>query len=284
VTAPVIVGCDDSVLMGHGPHNPKEDAQMTDATSQHASPTSTPLTTAIAVLLDETGSMESCRDAAIEGFNAWLTEQKRTPGTAGAPPTPTTLTLVKFSDRPDLPMCRLVCEDAPLDDVRPLNRETYTPEGGTPLLDAVGRTIMWMDRLQPKPARVLVVILTDGEENASREFKPAQIQDLIRAHEATGCWTFAYLGANQDAWAVGEALGIAPGNRASFKVGETHQAFQRVSKATKRFRLSGDASGAAFWEAGDQAPAPGPAQQPTQKPAPKATPRSPRGPSANPAA
>src|SRR6185503_7323950 len=197
-----------------GPHNPKEDAQMTDATSQHASPTSTPLTTAIAVLLDETGSMESCRDAAIEGFNAWLTEQKRTPGTAGACPTPTTLTLVKFSDRPDLPMCRLVCEGAPLDAVRPLDRETYTPEGGTPLLD-----------------RVLVVNLTDGEETASREFKPAQIQDLIRAHEATGCWTFAYLGANQDAWAVGEALGITPGNRASFKVGETHQAFQRVSEA-----------------------------------------------------
>src|SRR6185436_9767689 len=153
--------------MGHGPHNPKEDARMTDARSQNASPTSTPPTTAIAVLLDETGSMESCRDAAIEGFNAWLTEQKGNPGTADAPPT--TLTLVKFSDRPDLPMCRLVCEDAPLDAVRPLDRETYTPEGGTPLLDAVGRTIMWMDRLQPQPDRVLVVILTDGEENASRE-------------------------------------------------------------------------------------------------------------------
>jgi len=257
---------------------------MTNAKSPHASPTSTPPTTAIAVLLDETGSMETCRDAAIEGFNAWLAEQKGNPGTAGAPPAATTLTLVKFSDRPDLPMCRLVCEGAALDAVRPLDRETYTPEGGTPLLDAVGRTILWMDRLQPQPDRVLVVILTDGEENASREFKRAQIQDLIRAHEATGYWTFAYLGANQDAWAAGEALGIAPGNRASFKVGETRQAFQRVSKAMQRFRLSGTTRDAAFWEAGDKAPAPGPAQQPAPKPAPEATPPTPRGPSANPAA
>lgn len=257
---------------------------MNDAASQYLSPTSTPPTTAIAVLLDETGSMESCRDAAIEGFNAWLAEQKGNPGTAGTPPAPTTFTLVKFSDRPDLPMCRLVCENAPLDAVRPLDRETYTPEGGTPLLDAVGRTIMWMDRLRPQPDRVLVVILTDGEETASREFTQAQIQDLIRAHEATGYWTFAYLGANQDAWAAGEALGIAPGNRASFKVGETRQAFQRASKATKRFRLSGDTRDGAFWEAGDQALAPKPAQQRAPKPAPKATPPGSKGPAASSAA
>jgi hypothetical protein len=248
--------------MGHGPHTPKEDAQMTNAESPHASPTSTLPTTAIAVLLDETGSMETCRDAAIEGFNAWLAEQKDNPGTAGAPLAPTTLTLVKFSDRPDLPMCRLVCEGAPLDAVRPLDRKTYAPEGGTPLLDAVGRTILWMDRLQPQPDRVLVVILTDGEENASREFKRAQFQDLIRAHEATGYSTFAYLGANQDAWAAGEALGIAPGNRAAFEVGETRQAFERTSKATKRFRLGGGGRDTAFWEAGDQAPAPKRTQPP----------------------
>lgn len=247
---------------------------MNDAASQDPSPTSTPPTTAIAVLLDETGSMESCRDAAIEGFNAWLAEQKGNPDTADAPPA--TLTLVKFSDRPDLPMCRLVCEGAPLDAVRPLDRETYTPAGGTPLLDAVGRAIMWMDRLRPQPARVLVVILTDGEENASREFTRAQIQDLIRAHEATGYWTFAYLGANQDAWVAGEALGIAPGNRASFKVGETRQAFQRVSKATKRFRLSGDTRDAAFWE--------GPAPEPAPKPDPEATLPTSGGPLGTPAA
>ena len=73
--------------------------------------------------------------------------------------------------------------------VRPIHRESYTPGGNTPLLDAVGRTIMWMDRLQPTPERTLVVILTDGGENASRDFTAQQIRDLIRSREATGTWT-----------------------------------------------------------------------------------------------
>ena len=141
--------------------------------------------------LQQCGQQPAVRDAAIAGFNDWLAAQQtavremaaaeqaeaRLPA---APALPTTLTLVKFSERPDLPMCRLIHEGVPLTTVRPLHRESYTPEGGTPLLDAVGRTIMWMDRLQPTPERTLVVILTDGEENASREFTPQQIRDLIR--------------------------------------------------------------------------------------------------------
>jgi hypothetical protein len=138
---------------------------MPDAgpTAPTPEPAPRPLTTAIAVVLDETGSMEVCRDAAIAGFNDWLAAQQtavremaaaeqaeaRLPA---APALPTTLTLVKFSERPDLPMCRLIHEGVPLTTVRPLHRESYTPEGGTPLLDAVGRTIMWMDRLQPSPS------------------------------------------------------------------------------------------------------------------------------------
>jgi hypothetical protein len=233
---------------------------MPDAGSKDVTPKAalTPPTTAIAVILDETGSMESCRDAAIEGFNAWLAEQQRLPAQEGpegaswsaarqTAPASATLTLVKFSERPDLPVCRLVCEGEPLATVRPLDREAYTPEGNTPLLDAVGRTIMWMDRLKPQPERILVVILTDGEENASREFTRQQIQDLIRSREATGCWTFVYLGANQDAWAAGEALGIAPGNRAGFDVQETRLAFERLSATMSRYRGAENAQSVDFW-------------------------------------
>ena len=219
----------------------------------------TPLTTAIAVVLDETGSMEVCRDAAIAGFNDWLAAQQTavrelaaeqadagpSAPTAGAT---TTLTLVNFSERPDLPMCRLIHEGVPLTTVRPLHRESYTPEGGTPLLDAVGRTIMWMDRLQPTPERSLVVILTDGEENASREFTPQQIRDLIRSRETTGTWTFVYLAANQDAWAVGGQLGIGPGNTASFHVREAGVAFHRAGLGTASFLRRSARASSAFWE------------------------------------
>jgi hypothetical protein len=286
-----MVGCDDAVLMGHGPHTHKEDAQMPDAGSKKVTrnkdvPPKTgpiPPPTAIAVILDETGSMESCRDAAIEGFNAWLAEQQRLPAqerpaTGGASwgaaprtaPASATLTLIKFSERPDLPMCRLVCDGEPLAAVRPLDRKTYTPDGGTPLLDAVGRTIMWMDRLKPQPDRILVVILTDGEENASREFTRQQIQDLIRSREATGTWTFVYLGANQDAWAAGEALGIAPGNRAGFDVRETRHAFERLSATMSRYRVAENAQSVYFWggepPAGETASSEPPADQPPARP------------------
>jgi len=207
-----------------------------------------PLTTAIAVVLDETGSMEVCRGAAIAGFNQWLAEQQR------AEQLPKheacTLTLVKFSERPGLPLCRLVHEDVPLASVPPLSRETYRPNGGTPLLDAVGRTIMWMDRQQPQPHRTLVVVLTDGEENASHEFTASQIRELIRSREATGTWTFVYLAANDDAWAVSERLGIPGGNTSSFSVQEMGVAFMRASAATTRFRQSRGRSAADFWGEG----------------------------------
>src|SRR5262245_46332883 len=207
----------------------------------HHTAEAAPLTTAIAFVLDETGSMEVCRGAAIAGFNQWLAEQRLAGGDAG------TLTLVKFSERPGLPLCRLVHDGAPLAAVPPLNRETYRPNGGTPLLDAVGRTIMWMDRQQPQHDRTLIVILTDGEENASHEFTAPQIRDLILTHEATGTWTFIYLAANQDAWAASERLGIPGGNTSSFSVREMGVAFMRTSAATARFRRGRGKASVDFW-------------------------------------
>jgi hypothetical protein len=91
------------------------------------------------------------------------------------------------------------------------------------------------------------VILTDGEENASREFTPQQIRDLIRSREATGTWTFVYLAANQDAWAVGGQLGIDPGNTASFHVREADVAFRRASLRTVSFLRRSARASSAFW-------------------------------------
>jgi hypothetical protein len=133
-------------------------------------------TTAIAVILDETGSMGSCRDTAISGFNEWLVSQRQ----VGEP---CVLTLTKFSSRPKAPMCRVVCDGAPIRDVRPLDHSSYQPDGNTPLYDAIGQTLTALDRLSPQHDRRLVVILTDGEENASREYSLPQIQEMIRARE-----------------------------------------------------------------------------------------------------
>jgi hypothetical protein len=216
-----------------------------------ATPPRPPLSTAIAVLLDETGSMDSCRDDAIAGFNAWLRSQQELGD-------PCTLTLVTFSDRAGAPLCRLVHEGLSITEVAPLTRETYTPGGNTPLYDAVVRTIRWMDRLRPRPERVLMVILTDGAENASREHTLRQVHDLIREREATGHWTFVYLAANQDAWATGGHMGIGAGNIAAFLTQDAHGAFGAVAEAIRAFRSSRTRAAGDFWRTGRPSGGPAP--------------------------
>jgi hypothetical protein len=207
-------------------------------------------TTAIAVILDETGSMGSCRDTAISGFNEWLVSQQQ----VGEP---CVLTLTKFSSRPKVPMCRVVCDGAPIRDVKPLDHGNYQPDGNTPLYDAIGQTLTALDRLSPQPDRLLVVILTDGEENASREYSLPQIQEMIRAREATGRWTFVYLGADQDAWAASQRIGAHSANAASFGKRDMKAAFRTMSEATSAYRSRKELRSRDFWESGRPPSEPG---------------------------
>ena len=163
-------------------------------------------------LLDRSGSMESCWDDTIGGFNSFLSDQKATGGT---------LTLIQFDHE-----YQVTCERTNIDDIKPLTRETYKPRGSTALLDAIGRLIKdWKGASNPS-----VVILTDGLENASHKFTKAHIKDLIEAKTKDG-WTFAYLGANQDAFAEASSIGIAPGCTMNYDGNRTPEAFNRLSAA-----------------------------------------------------
>ena len=163
-------------------------------------------------LLDVSGSMESCRDDTIGGFNAFLADQKATGGT---------LTLIQFDHE-----YQVTCEQSKIDDVKPLTRETYKPRGSTALMDAIGRLIKeWKGTSNPS-----VVILTDGLENASHKFTKAHIKDLIETKTKEG-WTFAYLGANQDAFSEAGSIGIAPGCTMNYDGNRTPEAFTRLSAA-----------------------------------------------------
>jgi hypothetical protein len=171
-------------------------------------------------LLDVSGSMESCWDDTIGGFNSFVADQKATGGT---------LTLIQFDHE-----YRMTCERNEIDDVTPLTRETYKPRGSTALLDAIGRLIKeWKGTSNPS-----VVILTDGLENSSHKFTKAHIKDLIEAKTKEG-WTFAYLGANQDAFAEAGSIGIAAGCTMNYDGNKTPEAFTRLSAA-----VSSQASGA----------------------------------------
>lgn len=163
-------------------------------------------------ILDRSGSMECCWDDTIGGFNAFVNEQKAVGGT---------LSLVQF-DHEYLE----VYSSKPIDDVAPLTRETFTPRGSTALLDAIGKAI----KNVKGDAKPIVVILTDGHENASHEYTKSHIKDLVEQKTKDG-WTFAYLGANQDAFAEAGSIGIAPTATQNFDSRNTPDAFRQLSQA-----------------------------------------------------
>jgi hypothetical protein len=163
--------------------------------------------THLAVILDRTGSMETIRDDTIGGFNAFLDAQKAAPELA-------TLTLVQFDSQDPY---EVVHHFKPLADVPELTRETFVPRANTPLLDAIGRGINDLEKSladiteTERPSRVVMVLITDGQENASREFRKDQIEKMIKEKQEKAAWQFVFLSADLDA--IGDAL--ASGVRAA---------------------------------------------------------------------
>jgi hypothetical protein len=171
---------------------------------------------------------------AVGGFNGFLDSQQKLPGDAR-------LTLVLFDHE------YIVTYDGrPIKEVPPLDGHTYVPRGTTALLDAIGRTINTIgERLDKtpepdRPGKVLIVILTDGLENASQEFKRNQIYSMIKHQREKYSWEFIFLRANQDAIQAGSAIGIPTSNAATFN--ETpegvFEAFSAVACATAAYRAN----------------------------------------------
>jgi hypothetical protein len=158
--------------------------------------------THIAVILDRTGSMESIRDDTIGGFNAFLKQQKAEPGTA-------TLTLVQFDSQDPY---EVIHRFKPINEVSELNRETYIPRASTPLLDALGRGINDLEKSlselkeEDRPSKVVVVVVTDGQENSSREFRRDQVEKMIKEKSEKDFWQFVFLSA--DLAAIGDARSV----------------------------------------------------------------------------
>ncbi len=158
--------------------------------------------TDITVILDKSGSMEMRRSDAIGGFNALVHDQKGQPGVA-------LLSLVQFDTGYEVTFT----EKSPAD-VPELTMATYSPAGGTALLDAMGKTIQSTgQRLaalpEPtRPGKVIIVIITDGEENSSREFTYPRVNEMIGHQKDVYKWEFIFVGTNQDAIASASRIGI----------------------------------------------------------------------------
>ena len=146
-------------------------------------------------------------------------------------PAQTLITLALFNSR----KTEVRYQATPVARIHDLDVETYRPRDTTPLYDAIGRTLTAARLQVPAESRKLCVILTDGEENASRRYTRLQIFDMIKAYEDEG-WTFLYLGANHDVWAAGEELGVAEHNRITFLKTDVAHTFECLSEATATFR------------------------------------------------
>ena len=189
--------------------------------------------TDMTVVLDRSGSMAAVRDDTIGGFNSVVEEQKQVPGAAD-------LTLVQFDDQYEV-----VYAGRRLRDVPALTTRTFVPRGSTALLDAVGRTIHATGaRLAAlpeadRPGKVLLLIMTDGEENSSHEFSRAQIFDMITHQQEAYAWEIVFVGTNQDAVATGASYGIPASNALNYAptAAGTRQALSTFSRAASRMRL-----------------------------------------------
>src|SRR5438067_11050335 len=191
----------------------------------------------IVFVLDRSGSMKSCQQAAIEGFNRFLADQQQIEGLAK-------LTVVLFDDEYLVPISSI-----PVEEVVPLTDDTYQPRGCTALLDAIGQTIDNLgQRLaalaeKDRPGQVIVAILTDGLENASQRFTWKEIAEKIKHQTDTYKWIFLFLGANQDAIATAANLSIAANNAANYVADAagskaSHAAFSRKMSALRRASMN----------------------------------------------
>jgi len=127
-----------------------------------------------------------------------------------------------------------------------LNEETYRPRGGTPLLDAMGRTIdnlgNWISQQKKEntPEKIIVVFITDGMENSSVEFGRKEVVRLIKLREEESDWQFVFLSADLDAIDEAGMLGVQRGKRMAFDKNRegVMQAFKSASASTLDYRRS----------------------------------------------
>ncbi|KAF1704658.1 VWA domain-containing protein [Pseudoxanthomonas kaohsiungensis] len=191
----------------------------------------------ISVILDRTGSMQDIRVDVVGGYNAFLAAQKDGPGQA-------TLSLVQFDSQDPYEVLHAYAD---LATVAPLSLDQYVPRATTPLYDAMGRGILdleaWLASRPDaeRPSKVIFVVVTDGQENASKEFDRARVNRLIEAKKQLG-WDFVFLSADLGAFDEAGDLGVdyrsrlmfdktTEGNRAAWDLASEKVALRRSSLA-----------------------------------------------------
>lgn len=184
--------------------------------------------TEVIIVLDRSGSMQKIRGDMEGGLDRFFEEQRKLPGRC-------TVTLTQFNDRYEVVYQGRDIQDVP--------QAGIVPSGNTALLDAVGRTINEVGKRladtpeAERPGRILFLIITDGRENVSREFRREDIKKMVQHQTEKYSWQFVYLGANQDSFAEASLLGISLAqNYQATSVG-TKDLMSSVTRGTERYRV-----------------------------------------------
>lgn len=185
----------------------------------------------IVAIIDSSGSMQSIRSDAIGGFNSFIEDQQAQEGEAN-------FTSVTFDTT-----VKSLQESVKVADAIKFDDKNYRPGGGTALYDAIGLTISKFKdkRSQGKVDKLVCAILTDGEENSSREFTAEKVKELITEAETEFGWIFVFLAANQDAFTAGNKLGIDSRRTLNFvaSAAGTNYAMRGVSTYATTYRTKG---------------------------------------------
>jgi len=191
--------------------------------------------TELVFILDRSGSMSGLESDTIGGFNSLLKKQKAEPGEA-------TVTTVLFDTDYELLHDRIDIKG-----IDSITSKDYYVRGSTALLDAIGKTVNKIDNVQKhtgsdaKADKVLFVIITDGMENASKEYTAEQVRALVERQKEELLWEFIFLGANIDAIATAGKFGIKADRAVDFHsdtIG-THLSYNTVCDVVTQLRGQG---------------------------------------------
>jgi Mg-chelatase subunit ChlD len=195
-------------------------------------------TTHICLVLDRSGSMQAIHDDALGGVNSYITNAKQDRALYES-----RFSMITFSSE----SVATIRESDIMETVRPIGSEEYRCSGWTPLYDAIGRGIGILDEAMKgkTDAKAILVIMTDGQENASREFTHEKISTLLKTRQEQG-WLVTFLGEGLEVAKQGTNLGTYAGNVAAYSGGAGLRSAGRVLAASslRYAKAVGDIRGA----------------------------------------
>ena len=198
--------------------------------------------TDLTLLLDRSGSMESIRSDVVGGINGFLKTQRDAPGYAN-------FTLIQFDS---VDPQEVVIDSQIVTDVKDLTDADFTPRSYTPLYDALGRAIVSTGaRLKDmsedeRPDKVVFVVLSDGDENDSKEYTKSMVRLMIETQQEEFNWKFMFLGADMDAFGEAGSIGIKASTTLSGTRAFVRQNLGMTGQSIAAYRTTNDGASLAY--------------------------------------